>query len=54
MGYGDGIYLSIDGGKSWENKGLKDFEYIGKIVVYFDNFDVVWVVVQGLFWNKGG
>ena len=54
MGYGDGIYLSTDGGKSWENKGLKDSEHIGKIVVHPDNSDVVWVAAQGPLWNKGG
>lgn len=54
MGYGDGIYLSTDGGKSWENKGLKGSEHISKIIVHPDNSDVVWVAAQGPLWNKGG
>ena len=32
VGYGDGVYKSTDGGKTWENVGLKDSEHIGKIV----------------------
>ena len=54
VGYGDGIYLSTDGGKSWTNKGLKTSEHISKIIVHPDNSDVVWVAVQGPLWSKGG
>ena len=34
VGYGDGVYKSEDGGKSWKNVGLKGSEHIGKIVVH--------------------
>ncbi len=54
VSYGDGIYLSVDGGKSWKNMGLKDSEHISKIIVHPDNSNVVWVAVQGPLWNKGG
>ncbi|MEL7426708.1 MAG: glycosyl hydrolase, partial [Bacteroidota bacterium] len=54
VGYGDGIYLSTDGGKSWKNKGLKASEHISKIVVHPDNSDVIWVAAQGPLWSKGG
>ncbi|WP_367388176.1 glycosyl hydrolase [Lewinella sp. LCG006] len=54
MGYGDGIYLSTDGGQSWENKGLKTSEHISKIVVHPDNSNVLWVAAQGPLWSKGG
>ncbi|MBI2214997.1 MAG: hypothetical protein HYU52_15220 [Acidobacteria bacterium] len=30
VGYGDGVYKSVDGGKSWENVGLKLSEHIGR------------------------
>ena len=33
VGYGDGIYRSDDGGKSWKNLGLKKSEHIGRVVV---------------------
>ena len=32
VAYGDGVYKSTDGGKSWKNVGLKKSEHIGKIV----------------------
>ena len=54
MGYGDGVYLSTDGGQSWENKGLKTSEHVSKIVVHPDNSDVLWVAAQGPLWSKGG
>jgi len=54
VGYGDGVYLSTDGGKSWKNKGLKDSEHISKIVVHPADPDIIWVAAQGPLWNKGG
>ncbi|MEM6628987.1 MAG: glycosyl hydrolase [Bacteroidota bacterium] len=54
VGYGDGIYKSMDGGKSWKNMGLKASEHISKIMVHPENSHVVWVAVQGPLWNKGG
>ncbi|MEM6297723.1 MAG: glycosyl hydrolase [Bacteroidota bacterium] len=54
VSFGDGIYRSLDGGKTWENMGLKKSEHISKIIVHPDNSDVVWVAVQGPLWSKGG
>lgn len=54
MSFGDGIYRSKDGGKSWENMGLKDSEHISKIIIHPENSDVLWVAVQGPLWSKGG
>ena len=54
VAYGDGIYKSLDGGKSWKNMGLKNSEHIGNIIVHPENSDVVYVSVYGPLWNKGG
>lgn len=54
VGYGDGIYRSPDGGKTWKNMGLKDSEHISKIIVHPENSDIVWVAAQGPLWSKGG
>ena len=47
VGPGDGVYKSIDGGKSWENVGLKDSEHIGKILIDPRDSNVVYVAAQG-------
>ena len=54
VGYGDGVYKSMDGGKTWKNMGLKTSEHIGNIIVHPENSDVVYVAAQGPLWNKGG
>ena len=54
VAYGDGVYKSNDGGKSWKNMGLKNSEHIGKIIVHPNNSDVVYVAAIGPLWNKGG
>ena len=54
VGYGDGIYKSEDGGKSWKNMGLKDSQHISKIIVHPTNSNIIWVASQGPLWSKGG
>ena len=41
ISWGDGIYKSTDGGKSWKNMGLAKSERISKIIVHPDNSDIV-------------
>ncbi len=54
VAYGDGVYKSNDGGKSWKNMGLKQSEHIGSIVVHPDNSNVVYVAAIGPLWSSGG
>ena len=54
VAFGDGIYRSLDDGKTWKNMGLKESEHISKIIIHPDNSNVLWVAVQGPLWNKGG
>lgn len=54
VGYGDGIYRSMDGGKSWTNLGLKNSEHLSKIIVHPTDPNTVWVAAQGPLWSKGG
>jgi photosystem II stability/assembly factor-like uncharacterized protein len=54
VAYGDGIYKSEDGGKTWNNMGLKKSEHIGKIVVDPTNSDVIYVAAYGPLWSAGG
>ncbi len=54
VGWGDGVYKSIDGGKTWQNMGLTKSEHIGKILVDPRNSDVVFVAAEGPLWSSGG
>ena len=54
VSWGDGVYKTIDGGKSWKNMGLKNSEHIGKIIVDPRNSNAVYVAAQGPLWNAGG
>jgi photosystem II stability/assembly factor-like uncharacterized protein len=54
VAYGDGVYKSIDGGKSWKNMGLKNSEHISKVIVDPRNSDVVYVAAYGPLWSDGG
>ena len=47
ISYGDGIYKSLDGGKSWTHVGLEDTQHIAKIVVHPQNPDIVFVAALG-------
>ncbi|MEO0690957.1 MAG: glycosyl hydrolase, partial [Pseudomonadota bacterium] len=54
LGFGDGIYRSNDGGKTWQNLGLKQSEHISKIIVHPEDPNTVWVASQGPLWSPGG
>lgn len=47
ISFGDGVYKSTDGGKSWTNVGLKDTRQIARIIVDPRNPDVVYVAAEG-------
>ena len=54
VGWGDGIYRSDDGGRSWRNMGLKDSQHIGRIVIDPRDSKVVYVAAYGPLWSAGG
>ncbi len=54
VGYGDGVYRSDDGGRSFTNMGLKNSEHIGMIKVDPRNSNVVYVAAYGPLWKEGG
>ncbi len=54
VAYGDGVYKSTDGGKSWTNMGLKNSEHIGKIVIHPTNSSIVYIAAIGPLWSSAG
>ena len=54
VGWGNGVYKSVNGGKTWKNMGLKSSEHIGKILIDPRNSDVVFVAAEGPLWSGGG
>ncbi len=54
LGYGNGVYKTVNGGKSWENMGLKESRQIGMILIDPRNSNVVYVAAEGSAWGPGG
>ena len=54
VSFGDGVYRSDDGGRTWTNVGLAESEHIGDIVIDPRDGNVVYVASQGPLWKPGG
>lgn len=54
VGWGDGLYKSLDAGNTWRNMGLNKSEHIGKILIDPRNPAVIVVAAQGPLWKEGG
>jgi photosystem II stability/assembly factor-like uncharacterized protein len=52
--WGDGVYKSTDGGKTWKNMGLRDSKHIARVIVDPVDHDVVYVAALGSLWGAGG
>ena len=52
--WGDGVYKSTDGGKTYTNMGLRASRHINRIVIDPRNNEVVLVAATGSLWGPGG
>ena len=52
--WGEGVYKSTDGGKTFSAMGLKNSRHIARILVDPVDHDVVYVAAQGSLWGAGG
>jgi photosystem II stability/assembly factor-like uncharacterized protein len=50
--WGDGVYRSVDAGRTWKASGLADTRHIGRIVIHPTNPDVVYVAAVGHLWGS--
>src|SRR5580704_152991 len=48
---GDGVYKSVDGGKTWRNVGLQDSQTIGAVRIHPRNPDIAYVAALGHLWG---
>ncbi len=49
--WGDGIYKSMDGGQTWEHKGLRDSHHIGRVALHPTDPRIVYVAAMGHLWG---
>ena len=49
--WGDGIYKSLDAGKTWQKMGLTATHHIGRIVIHPRNPEVVYAAALGHLWG---
>ena len=53
-GWGNGVYVSTNGGGSWANVGLTNSRAIRHIVIHPTNASMVYVAAAGSLWVPGG
>ena len=49
--WGDGVYKSTDGGKTWSHMGLNDTHHIGRVIIHPADPDIVYVAALGHLWG---
>jgi photosystem II stability/assembly factor-like uncharacterized protein len=48
---GDGVYKSVDAGRSWMHMGLGDSHHVARIIIHPTNPDIVYVAAMGHLWT---
>jgi photosystem II stability/assembly factor-like uncharacterized protein len=52
VSWGDGVYQSTNGGRSWRHMGLKGTAHIGRIVIHPRDPNLVYVAALGRLWGS--
>lgn len=50
--WGDGMYISTDAGKTWKNMGLKESHHIDRILIHFEDPNIVYVAALGHLYSE--
>ncbi len=49
--WGDGVYRSLDAGKTWQNMGLRDTRHIARVLIDSHDPNIVYVAALGHLWG---
>jgi photosystem II stability/assembly factor-like uncharacterized protein len=49
--WGNGVYKSTDGGRTWAHMGLEETRHIGRILIHPNDPDIVYVAAVGDLWG---
>ena len=52
VSWGDGVYKSTDGGKTWKNMGLKESFQTGRILIHPQDPNIVYIGAVGRLWGN--
>jgi photosystem II stability/assembly factor-like uncharacterized protein len=52
--WGDGVYKSTDGGRTWRNMGLRESRHVNRILIDPVDNNIVFVAATGPLWGSGG
>jgi photosystem II stability/assembly factor-like uncharacterized protein len=50
--YGDGVYKSTDGGKTWEKMGLEKTRHVAQVIIDPKDNNVVYIAAVGRLWGR--
>jgi photosystem II stability/assembly factor-like uncharacterized protein len=50
--WGDGVYKSTDGGRTWQKMGLEETRHVGKIVIHPTDPNTVYIAAVGHLWGS--
>lgn len=50
--WGDGVYKSVDGGKTWKNMGLREIFQTGRVLIHPEDPNIVYVGAMGRLWGE--
>jgi photosystem II stability/assembly factor-like uncharacterized protein len=51
VSWGNGLYRSTDGGRTWQHRGLSESHHVGRIVIHPRDPNTVWVAALGHLWG---
>ncbi|MEZ4588582.1 MAG: hypothetical protein R2909_19560, partial [Gemmatimonadales bacterium] len=54
VGWGDGVYKSTDGGRTFKNVGLRETHHVSQVLTHPRDPDVAYVAAQGHLWGHTG